>query len=319
VSRLGLGLAALGRPGYINLGHGRDLGRDRSERALERRTRSVLDLAWQSGIRYFDAARSYGLAERFLARWLGSSAIRPGSAVVGSKWGYTYTAGWRVDAERHEVKDHSLAVLRRQVAESAALLGPHLALYQIHSATAEGSVLDDDAVIDELARMRDGSLSIGLTASGPRQAEVIERALALAPGGRPLFASMQATYNVLETSAAVALARASGSGATVIVKEALANGRLTGRNRDPGFAARRRVLARMARARGATLDALALAYVLARPWADVVLSGAASRRQLASNLKALSITLDGDELAVLDDLAETPGSYWATRSRLPWN
>jgi hypothetical protein len=34
VRRLGLGLAALGRPGYLNLGHGADLGTDRSVEAL---------------------------------------------------------------------------------------------------------------------------------------------------------------------------------------------------------------------------------------------------------------------------------------------
>jgi hypothetical protein len=37
VSRLGLGLAALGRPGDLNLGHGEDLGPDRSVAALEAR------------------------------------------------------------------------------------------------------------------------------------------------------------------------------------------------------------------------------------------------------------------------------------------
>ena len=38
VTPLGLGLAALGRPGYINIGHETDLGADRDARALESRT-----------------------------------------------------------------------------------------------------------------------------------------------------------------------------------------------------------------------------------------------------------------------------------------
>src|SRR5438067_5798661 len=42
--------------------------------------------------------------------------------MVSSKWGYTYTAGWQVEAARHEIKDHSLAALERQLAESRALL-----------------------------------------------------------------------------------------------------------------------------------------------------------------------------------------------------
>src|ERR1700731_1113506 len=70
VSRVGLGLAALGRPGYINLGHADDLHRDYDVTAMERQTHAVLDEAWRLGVRYFDAARSYGDAERFLASWL---------------------------------------------------------------------------------------------------------------------------------------------------------------------------------------------------------------------------------------------------------
>src|SRR5947207_2010525 len=105
VSRLGLGLAALGRPGYINLGHADDLGRDYDVGAMERHAHAVLDEAYRLGVRYFDAARSYGDAERFLASWLASRGVAPGAVTVGSKWGYTYTAGWRIDADRHEVKD----------------------------------------------------------------------------------------------------------------------------------------------------------------------------------------------------------------------
>src|SRR5512132_737014 len=126
VTRLGLGLAALGRPGYINLGHGDDLGARKDVAALEREAHAVLDAAYDGGIRYFDAARSYGKAEAFLASWLERRALPPGAVTVGSKWGYTYTAGWRVDAEHHEVKDLSVTTLKRQLAESRALLGSHL-------------------------------------------------------------------------------------------------------------------------------------------------------------------------------------------------
>ena len=96
-----------------------------------------------SGLRYFDAARSYGESEEFLvcnvlyctvlfcpvmalppppgeseeflASWLDgrAHAVRRapdgsgggGAVVCGSKWGYAYTAGWRVDTDGapHEV------------------------------------------------------------------------------------------------------------------------------------------------------------------------------------------------------------------------
>jgi aryl-alcohol dehydrogenase-like predicted oxidoreductase len=58
VTPIGLGLAAVGRPGYITLDREKDLGNDRSVPALERRAHEVLSAAYDAGIRYFDAARS---------------------------------------------------------------------------------------------------------------------------------------------------------------------------------------------------------------------------------------------------------------------
>jgi aryl-alcohol dehydrogenase-like predicted oxidoreductase len=306
VSAIGLGLAALGRPGYLNLGHGDDLGADRSVAGLERRCHEVLDVAYEAGVRHFDAARSYGRAEEFLASWLEARGVEPGAVTVSSKWGYTYTAGWQVDADPPEVKDLSLDTLRRQLAETRGLLGRWLSLYQIHSATVSSGVLDDAGVLEELARLRQSGVAIGLTVTGPDQSETIE--LALERGG---FDALQATYNLLERSAGPALEDAHAAGMRVMVKEAVANGRLTPRG---GCAPLEAVAARL----GATSDAVAIAAVLSRPWVDVVLSGAATPEQLRSNLGALelrwSIELD-DELA---GLAEPSERYWETRSALPW-
>jgi aryl-alcohol dehydrogenase-like predicted oxidoreductase len=300
-----LGLAALGRPGYINVGHGRDLEGRREVPALERHAHAVLDAAYEGGIRYFDAARSYGRAEAFLASWLERRALPPGAVTVGSKWGYTYTAGWRVDAERHEDKDLSVVTLRRQLAQSRELLGPYLRLYQIHSATIESGVLDDRAVLDELGRLRETGIAIGLTVTGARQAETIERAL-----GIEVFDTVQATWNLLERSAAPVLAEAHRAGLGVIVKEALANGRLTARGDV-------RPLLEAAERRGVAPDALALAAALAQPWADVVLSGAATVQTLKSNLTAFDLREPFD--AELEALAEEPGQYWKDRAELAWN
>ena len=55
--RIGLGMAALGRPGYINLGHGEDIA-DRSVEAMRKQAHATLDAAWEAGIRYVDCARS---------------------------------------------------------------------------------------------------------------------------------------------------------------------------------------------------------------------------------------------------------------------
>ena len=224
VTPLGLGLAALGRPGYINLGHAQDLGSAYDVREMEQNAHGVLDAAWESGIRYYDAARSYGQAERFLSSWLKTRNISPAEVTVGSKWGYTYTAGWNVEAEQHEIKEHTLATLQRQWQESVGLLGPYLSLYQIHSATMESGVLRNKDVLDELARLRSTGLRIGLSLSGPGQADTLREALKIRFDGKLLFSTVQATWNLLAQESGEALGEASGQGMGVIIKEALANG-----------------------------------------------------------------------------------------------
>jgi aryl-alcohol dehydrogenase-like predicted oxidoreductase len=281
VARIGLGLAALGRPGYLNVGHGSELGDDRSVAALRARTFAVLDYAYAAGIRDFDVARSYGRGEEFLGEWL--RAHNPSGIRVSSKWGYIYTAGWEVAHHPPEVKHHDLVTFRRQLAETRENLGEWLTLYQIHSATPESGVLSNDAV---LAALQETDLPLGVSVSGTSQAETIDLALSLG-----LFDAIQATWNLHERAAAAALARASAAGLSVYVKEAMANGRL------------------------ADQDDVALAAALAQPWATVVLSGAASVEVLRSNLRARELQPPGD----LAHLVEDSASYWARRAELDWN
>jgi len=302
---LGIGLAALGRPGYINLGHAADIA-DHDVARMEAAAHAVLDAAYAGGIRHYDAARSYGRAEAFLASWLAGRGLGRDDVTVSSKWGYAYTAGWSVDADEHEVKELSAAQFRRQWPETEALLGSHLRLYQIHSATLESGVLDDPDVRAELAALRERGVRIGLSVTGAGQSGTIDRAVET--GG---FDAVQATWNLHERSAGPALARAHAAGLEVYVKEAVANGRLTARGGN-------RVLAAAARERGAGEDALALAAALAQPWAGVVLSGAATVGQLESNLAARDVDWDGELEERLAVLAEEPGAYWAARSALPW-
>jgi aryl-alcohol dehydrogenase-like predicted oxidoreductase len=67
------------------------------------------------------------------------------------------------------------------------------------------------------------------------------------------------------------------------------------------------------------VDALALAAVLAQPWTSVVLSGAATKTHLESNLRAVDVTWDAEAAASLEALVEPPEAYWKTRSDLSWN
>ena len=312
VSPIGLGLAAVGRPAYITLGRDEDLAGDRSIDALRARTHELLDAATAAGIRYVDVARSYGLAESFLRSWLDRQP--PGASIptIGSKWGYTYVGDWRVDADVNEIKDHSLAAFRRQLAESLAILGDRLALYQVHSATLESGVLDDRQLLAELAGLPERRIVAGLSVSGPRQGDVVRRALEVRIDGRSVFSSVQATWNVLEQSVEPALIEAHDAGWGVIVKEAVANGRLARRESCPPG------LATIADRRGVLPDAVAIAAVIARPWVDVVLSGAVTVEQLQSNCAGLEIELEPAEQAALAELREPADAYWAARSARAW-
>jgi aryl-alcohol dehydrogenase-like predicted oxidoreductase len=311
VSRIGLGLAALGRPAYINLGREHDFGTDRSVADLGRRCHDMLDAGYAAGIRYVDAARSYGMAEAFLASWLKKRNPPQDAMTIASKWGYSYVGSWRLDASVHEVKDLSVQTLRRQIAESRALLGDRLHLYQIHSATLESGVLDDVHVLRELGRLRSDGLAIGFGVSGPQQGDVIRRALEVQVDGRPLFQVAQATWNLLEPSAGPALAEAKARGLAVIVKEAVSNGRLTEQNLTEELPA----LKRLGHAQHTTIDALAIAAALSQPWADVVLSGAVTTSQLESNLNAANLA---ERIFEWPAIFERPIDYWRQRKGLAW-
>jgi aryl-alcohol dehydrogenase-like predicted oxidoreductase len=164
-------------------------------------------------------------------------------------------------------------------------------------------------VLDRLAEIRTEGVTVGLSTSGPNQAATILEALSIERDGRRLFDTVQATWNLLEPSAGPALAAASAEGMGVIIKESVANGRLTVRDRAS-------IAPLRATVPGLAPDAVAIAAVLAQPFVDVVLSGAATQQQLESNLDALRV--DPEQLAALPDMAEEPDVYWARRSNLSW-
>ncbi len=320
VSPIGLGLAALGRPGYINLGHGDDLAGQADVQSMEANAHAVLDAAWEKGIRYVDAARSYGKAELFLSSWLKSRNIEGAEMAVGSKWGYRYTADWKVHAAHHEIKEHTHDHLISQWEESRELLADHLDLYQIHSATLESGVLSNEKLLAHLFKIKQThGILMGLSLTGPDQAKTLMKARELRFDGLPLFDAVQATCNLLDRSAETALSEASDAGMGVIIKEALANGRLTERNTNPSFTNQAAILSTQAHRLSCGVDALSIAWLLSKPWVDVVLSGAACTQHLSSNLQALDVAWDPEADEALAGLVESPEAYWGFRKTLAWN
>lgn len=304
-ARLGLGLAAVGRPAYITTDRDDDLGdpAGRSVSALRDRAHALLDEAWALGIRYVDVARSYGRAEEFLGAWLAAHPERRSELTIGSKWGYDYVGGWRMDATVHERKEHSVAMFDRQWPESRAALGSAPDLYLIHSVTPESTALSDVDLLERLRGLPAGGVRVGLSTSGPRQADVVRAAMHL--GDTP-FTVVQSTWNLYEPSAQDALSAAHDAGWTVVVKEALANGELT--SAEPGGDL-------AAAASGIDQDLYAIGVALAQPFADIVLSGATTTRHLRRGTDARPVDIDGE---VLTRLALEPEEYWRRRSARPW-
>ena len=313
-AELGLGTAALGRPEYLNLGHGRALGEELYDvDRLRAHAEAVLDAAWDLGVRHLDAARSYGAGEAFLGGWLAAHPGRREQVRLGSKWGYTYVAGFERGAQTHETKDHTTATFDRQWPETLEALGGPPDLYLVHSLTSDSPALGDRDLLDRLRRLAGTGLRVGLSTSGPDQADVVRAAHALPDSP---FSTVQSTWNVLEPSVGEALAEVHQDGWLVVVKEAVANGRLTpaAEQDGPGAPAD---LVTVADELGVGVGAVALAAALALPFVDVVLSGASTAEQLRSNLAALDVV---DELGRVDltGLAEEPSAYWRTRADLPW-
>lgn len=332
-------MAALGRPGYINLDRCATFGSDHSQRSVSRmqaQSNLVMDRLFQLCfsvdnssaensttntnivIPWIDCARSYGLSEQFVGQYLRSHQIPPQNVYVSSKWGYAYVANFAVtlpNAAPHEIKDHSVENFLRQVKETDAFLGEYIDLYQIHSATFESGVLENEQVhiaLDQCRRER--GWKIGLSVSSPQQDQIIRAAMSIRVGDRPLFDSVQCTYNLLEQRPGPALQEAHDRGNDIIIKEGLANGRIL---HHPAVLHYSQMLS-------CEPDQLALATILAQPFQPRLLSGAVTPAHLDSNFEAMLVQekLQANP-ALLKEIMEAcivpSEQYWAERAALKWN
>ena len=312
-NKIGLGLAALGRPGYINIGHDNDLGSDKSKSSMRDYCHQVLDFAYSNGVRYFDTARVYGEAEEFLSSWIRKKSQFNG--FVGSKWGYEYLANWEVNADKHERKDHSAAFLKQQWVETRMNLGKNVDLYHIHSVTPESSVLDDPAVIKELEIIKKNGLEIGISTSGPEQKKTIEKFLKINEKLK-LFSFLQSTVNIFEQSCIPILKEAHNQKINIIAKEVFSNGLLTNANKDY-HQEQLHNLQNIAKEIDLTLEQISYLWVYQLPFIKIILTGASTINQLQENLnclKKLNTTIPN-----LDNLNLSVEDYWSTRKSLSWN
>lgn len=313
---IGLGLAALGRPEYINTAAKPDVPKtveDFKQNAFE-----VLDYAYNNGIRYFDTAPSYGNGETFLLAW--NERRKHRDIVLGTKWGYTYVADWQSGYEGpHEIKEHSLSKLEEQWMESKKLL-PSLAIYQVHSATLQSGILENENVLIKLHEIKqEYGLKIGITTSGAQQKEVLRLAQGVVVEKEELFDAYQVTFNILEQDALPVLQEATRMKKTVIIKEALANGRLFFNEHYIHYEKLYTTLRKLALYYKVGVDAIALRYCMDRLHPDIVLSGASGQDQLEENLKAYAFQLEDRHIEELEQFQVESEAYWEERSKMEWN
>ncbi|MDA7502210.1 aldo/keto reductase [Chitinophagales bacterium] len=314
-SRLGLGTAAIGRPHYINV---------RQEEAAEfemgpfrEQGIAVLDEAFKNGITYYDTAPGYGMAEQLIMAWLAGK--QAGSIELANKWGYRYVANFRKSAEVHEIKEHSLENLNAQWLKSQKLL-PNMKVYQIHSATFETGVLENEPILNRLAELKDShGLKIGLTSSGTNQVELMKRALDVEVGGTALFDVFQFTYNVFEQNFADLAIDLVRDNKSVVIKEAMANGRVFPSSKFAHYQPAYSYMTELAQKYGVGNDAIALRFCMDTIPGSTVLSGAGIKEHLVSNLLALKFELAQEEIERLKQFAVSSESYWGERKKLAWN
>lgn len=313
--KLGLGTAALGRPQYINV---RLKKTDNSNlEAFKAQSFLVLEDAYKLGIRYFDTAPGYGFAEALLLEWLQNK--NDSTIEIATKWGYTYTANFDPNAKVHEVKEHSLKKLKAQWAFSKQFL-PYLKVYQIHSATLDTGVLDNELVLNYLSSLKKAhNIKIGITTTGVNQVEVIKKALDVEVNGIGLFDVFQVTYNMLDQSLKTILDVLITQNKSVIIKEALANGRVFRNENYAHYANLYNLLERLSNKYKVGIDAISLAFCTQNSPSSIVLSGASDTIQLHQNLKVKKVDLLQQELDELAAFKSDAQEYWNERKQLIWN
>lgn len=315
-SKIGLGTAAIGRPLYINLK--RDITEnDFSLETFRQKGIAMLEAAYEQGIQYFDTAPGYGMAEQMLRDWM--KGKEDSNIEVATKWGYTYVANFDPNATQHEVKEHSLKKLNEQWKKSKKLF-PLLTSYQIHSATLETGVLENEKILHRLAALKNEyGLIMGITTTGVNQVEVLKKALDINVDGNELFNLFQVTYNIFDQSLASVAAEISKQNKRLVIKEAMANGRIFPNEKYPHYAKAYERLKQLAQKYNVGIDAIALRFCVDSIPIYKVLSGAANEQHLSDNLKTDDFKLEEKEIASLRELSISPIQFWKERKQLDWN
>lgn len=266
---------------------------------------ALMDAAWEAGIETFDTADAYGggRSETYIGEWLRTKGPEVRDRIVLSTKTFN---------PMDEGADHGLAParVRRQLDSSLQRLGvERVAMFLAHEWDPDVPVAETAGALDELV----AAGKIG--AYGLSNVDGAQLREALAAGS---FGWVQNSYSLLDRSAEreiLPLCSQHGLGFTPF--SPLAGGWLTGKYRrgeplpagsrmtqrpepyrhleDERVYAALEALAAAAQERGATMAALALAWLLAEPCVTAVIVGPRRAEHLAPALAALQLPLDAAE------------------------
>ncbi len=179
----------------------------------------------------------------------------------------------------------------------------------------DSGILDNTAIHQRLHELKQQhQLTIGITTSGANQLEILQKAIDIEVNGEPLFDSYQITFNIFDQSLEVA--KEALRGKQVIIKEALANGRIFRNKNYPHYDYAYLALEALSKKHQVGIDAIALRFAMQSFPSAFVLSGASTIAQLDQNLYANTITLDESDMTQLAAIKFPAADYWSERKKL---
>ena len=137
--------------------------------------------------------------------------------------------------------------------------------------------------------------------------------------GEQIFDLFQVTYNFLDQSLLEISAELIRQNKSIVIKEALANGRVFRNENYPHYNKMYAILENLAEKHKVGVDAISLKYCEQTITNSIVLSGVSNSEQLEQNLKLNSFSLSDDDIQQLNSFKVSPEFYWNERKQLQWN
>ncbi len=285
--------------------------------ADERTSFAIMDRSIERGAAFIDVADVYGqdgLSERVVGAWMAERKARD-NVVVATKFRFRMSEGPNgTGASRYRIVRTVEESLRR-------LRTDRIDLYQVHMQDIETPEEETLRALDDLVR---AGKVLYLGASNYAAYRLVDSHWIARTEHLHRFVSLQAQYSLVERDLErehVPACRHTGLG--VLAWSPLAAGFLTGKyarnqaapagtrmekwqsrfvdyDNERGWRTLDAVVA-VAKERGTTPSAVALAWVLARPMVTSVIFGARTVAQADDNLKAADLKLSAEDVKRLDD------------------